>query len=48
MHLCDFDIDENIAGCSHMDKEYKLNGTAKVTSADTAVTWLTVIFLCDN
>jgi len=44
IHLCDSDIDENKADCSHMHKEKKLNGSATVTSADTAVTWLTVIY----
>jgi len=27
-----------------MDKEKKLNGSATATSADTAITWLTVIY----
>ena len=44
MHLCDSDVDENKAGCSYIDKEKKLNDTATATSADTAVTWLTVIY----
>jgi len=44
MHLCDSDIDENRAGCSYIDKEKKLNGTATVTSADRAITQLTVIY----
>ena len=44
IHPCDSDVDENRAGCSHMDREKKLSGTATVTSADTAVTWLTAIY----
>jgi len=42
MHLCHSDVDENRAGCSYIDEEKKLNDTATVTSADTAVTQLTV------
>jgi len=43
-YATDSDIDENRAGCSYIDKEKKLNDTATVTSADTAVTQLTVIY----
>ena len=44
MHLCHSDVDENRAGCGYIDKEKKLNSTATATSADTAITWLTVIY----
>ena len=44
IHLCDSDVDENRAGCSYIEEEKKLNGTATATSADTAITWLTVIY----